>query len=239
MRILKNESCSYCGMDLREYLKTIHKKGCPRDCELKKKGKIRIALIPPPDRILGIIVSRDPTVDWLYTYLKDETDKNTCRKMLFASAIPLDLLSKVLIFMRNKRVNEDKKKSLFNVIFQKTYWTHLHKCFTDASGKGSVKFKKRNAELCANTWLEKELKCAIEENKIKFIIALGKDVQNRVEEIRKNNKWKDKDAEIINLPHPSGQNNAIWYRSQKGRYNQQRKKVEKQIIKLLKLCKTC
>jgi len=241
MRILKNQSCSYSGMDLREYFNTIHKKDCPRDCELKKKVEMEkdIPLVPPPDKILGIIISRDPTVNWLYTYLKGETDKNTCRKMLFASAIPLSLLTKVLIFMRNKRVNEDEKKSLFDVIFHKTYWTHLHKCFTDASGKKSEKFKKINARLCADKWLEKELKYAIGKNKIKFIIALGKDVQNQVKQIQKINKWKDKDIEIVNLPHPSGQNNAIWYRSPRGKYNHQKKKVEKQIAKLVRLCKAC
>lgn len=87
--------------------------------------------------------------------------------------------------MRNKRVNEDEKKSLFDVIFHKMYWTHLHKCFTDASGKESKKFKKINAKLCANRWLEEELKYTIGKNKIKFIIALGKDVQNQVKQIQK------------------------------------------------------
>lgn len=214
-------------MNLKKYLEIIKKNRCPNDCDLKKKKEIEIVLVLPPKEILGIIISRDPTIDWLYTYLKNETDENTRRKILFASAIPFSLLTKLMIFMRKMQISKDDKKCLFNVIFDKVYWTHLHKCSTDVNGANSEKFKNENAMMCANKWLKEEL-IACKKNKIKFILALGNDVKNWIK------KWKD--IKIIYLPHPSGQNNPIWYRSQKI----DKKKIEKterELEKLIKICK--
>lgn len=217
-------------MNLNKYLKEIETKDkCPEDCELKKYSEI--AVVPPPEEVLGIIISRDPTIDWLYRYLKNESDKNVRRKILFSSAIPLSLLTKLLIFMRNNHLDENDKKCLFYVIFQKTYWTHLHKCLTDTNDKVSIKFKPKNANECAEQWLTKELELAINK-KTRFIIALGKDVQTWVQ------KWKqekNKNIKVLNLPHPSGQNNPIWYRSTKCK--QKIKETEKEIRKLIKLAK--
>lgn len=197
-------------MNITEYLEALSKENCPNDCELKNNRKISIAKVPPTNEILGVIISRDPTVDWLYPYLMGETDDETRHKILFASAIPLLVITKILAFMRG-RIGANTEKCLFDTLFHKTYWTHLHKCQTDASGNISTKFKAKNANLCADKWLGEELNFAINEG-AKFIIPLGIDAQNWIR------KWKTEneiDVDILNLPHPSGQNNGIWYRSEK------------------------
>ncbi|KPL03388.1 MAG: hypothetical protein AMJ73_07330 [candidate division Zixibacteria bacterium SM1_73] len=135
-------------MTLIEYLNAVNKNRCPPDCEFKSKKDIEPALVPlPPDEILGIIVSRDPTVDWLYKYLKSENDENTRRKMLFASAIPLSLMTKVAIFMRGDKNFKNKETRLFDAIFHKVYWTHLHKCFTDTRNAPYKKEMRINAQI--------------------------------------------------------------------------------------------
>jgi hypothetical protein len=214
-------------MTLREYFRTINKSNCPQNCEFKSKD-IEPALVPPPsNEILGVIVSRDPTVDWLYKYLKSENDVNTRRKMLFASAIPLSLMTKVAIFMRGDKNFKNNEKCLFDVIFHKVYWTHLHKCFTDTK---NAPFKRRNANKCADKWLQGELDLVIN-NKTKFIIALGNPVKKWVKKW-KENEGRDKNIKIINLPHPSGQNNRIWYGFKKDKYG-----IKKKTRDLIKLCR--
>jgi hypothetical protein len=216
-------------MTLREYLMTINKNDCPPDCEFKSKKNIGIAWVPPPsNKILGVIVSRDPTIDWLYSYLSSEDEENTRRKILFASAIPLSLMTKVAIFMRGDRNFKNNEKCLFDVIFHKIYWTHLHKCFTETK---NAPFKGGNATKCADEWLKGELDLVIN-NKTKFIIALGNHVQRWVKKW-KENEGRDRNIKIINLPHPSGQNNRIWYCSKKDEYSE----LKREIRNLVKLCK--
>ena len=201
-------------MTLREYLRTIDKNNCPQDCEfIKSKENIGIALVPPPDEILGILISRDPTVRWLKKYrniMEASEEEFIVRTKLFETAIP-DLLKNRIEKFMGERIDENDKKRLFDIMFQKVYWTHLHKCFTDASGKESLKFQIENANKCADHWLEEELNFAIG-NKTKFLIALGKEVQSWVRKW-KENEGRDKNMKIINLLHPSGQNNRIWHRS--------------------------
>jgi hypothetical protein len=223
-------------MHLTRYLdEVINKDACPESCDLKGRREIEIVRVPPPDEILGIIVSQDPTVDWLYEYLKNESDENIRRKILFASAIPLSLLTKVLIFMKNmNHIGENDKKCLCDVIFQQTYWTHWHKCLTDVTGEVSSKFKPKNGKECANQWLKEELDSAIN-NKTRFIIALGNHVQSWFR-----NEWdqaKNRNIKVINLPHPSGQNNPIWYRSEKDEYKNKIINTQQWIRTLVELCK--
>jgi len=212
---------------------TIIKNECPPKCKFKtKEGEI--ALVPPPNEILGILISRDPTVKWLEKYKKIKKECNeesAVRTKLFETAIPDKLKTRIEEFMRGK-INENDKERLFNIISQKVYWTHLHKCFTDSSEKKSLKFNPKNAELCANSWLEKELRIVIENNKIKFIIALGNHVQDWVEKWRKENRDKCKGIKIIELLHTSGQNILIWNRTATKTISD----TEEQIKNLLNLC---
>jgi len=197
-------------MNLNQYLKILNKTSCPDDCELKSNIKITPATVPPPKEIVGIIISRDPTVDWLYSHLKTENDENILHDILFASAIPLSVITKIFTFMRG-RIDENTEKYLFEIIFHKTYWTHLHKCQTDFTNNISTKFNAKTANKCADKWLDKELQFAITDETT-FIISLGADVRKWVQKWEKEN---GKGIALINLPHPSGQNNAIWYRSEK------------------------
>lgn len=218
---------------LKEYLETINKNDCPEECEFESKKEIEIALVPPPKEILGIIISRDPTVDWwfFYKYLKTYPQEDIRRKMLFSSAIPLSLINKVLIFMKEK-IKENDEKNLFDLIFNKVYWTHLHKCFTDAT-KDPLKFKSKNAKKCADRWIVNELNIALNMN-TKFIIALGNNVQKWLKKWKEENKINEA-VKIINLPHPSGQNNPIWYRSEKKKYEDKIEKTEKQVRELIRI----
>ncbi|MBN2487952.1 MAG: hypothetical protein JXA98_02885 [Methanosarcinaceae archaeon] len=197
-------------MNLNQYLKTLNKTSCPDNCELKSKSKITPLTVPPPEEIVGIIVSRDPTVDWLYGHFRREEDENILHDVLFASAIPLSVITKILIFMRG-RIDESTEKELFEILFHKTYWTHLHKCQTDVTNNISTEFKAKNANTCADKWLTEELQFAITGD-TRFIISLGADVRKWVQKWEKDN---GKGIALINLPHPSGQNNAIWHRSEK------------------------
>ena len=217
-------------MNLNQYLRTFNKNSCPNDCELKSKIKITPATVPPPKKIVGIIISRDPTVDWLYSHLKREDDENILHDVLFASAIPLSVITKIFTFMR-KQIDENTEKCLFEMLFHKTYWTHLHKCQTDVTNNISTEFKAKNANKCADKWLAKELQFAITDD-TRFIISLGADVRKWVQKWEKEN---GKGIVLINLPHPSGQNNAIWYRSEK--IGKDRiSKTEEEIDRLIDIC---
>lgn len=214
---------------INKYLKSFEKDCCPDDCELKNRSEIEIISVPSPEEIFGVIISRDPTVQWPYIYLNSENDIYTRQQILFSSAIPLWLFNKIQVFMRDK-IEERDMKFLFDIIFHRTYWTHLHKCQTDINNKISSKFKSKNANRCADRWLPKELQLAIENN-AKFIITLGTDVQKWVYKWNKTNGQK---IEIIDLPHPSGNNNSIWYRTttiDQNRINS----TEEQIMKLINL----
>jgi len=215
-------------MKLNEYLEKIKKSDCPQDCEHKFNKVKEIALVPPPDEILGIIVSRDPTVDWLEHHYRKEMKS---RKELFDSAIPKQLFERINDFMAND-ITEEKKKHLYKFINKNIYWTHLHKCFTDKKGKKSIKFKNKNASSCADKWLTEELNIALKD-KIRFIIALGNDVQKWICEWRED-YCKNKNIKIINLPHPSPANVGItssWNPETKDKV-----KIEKRINTLLELC---
>lgn len=142
------------------------------------------------------------------------------------------LIKRIKNFMNTKN-SESDIADLTNTIYKKVYWTHLHKCFTQA-GEKSLKFNPKNAELCADKWLAKELNIAIND-KTEFIIALGKNVQKWICEWRED-YCKNKNLKIIYLPHPSPANVgrfSSWHPETKNR-----EKIEKRINGLLDLCKT-
>jgi hypothetical protein len=182
---------------LCDYFKNMEKTDCPVGCRLKVKKGIKPVCVPPPEDILGVIISRDPTTDWLYQNLNKEPE-NYRRKILFASAIPLSLLTKISIFLREGIVEDGLEyqynndiERLYGVIFEKTYWTHLHKCPTDIKEKVSLKFEKMNATICADTWLEQELGFAIG-NSTKFIISLGNEVKRWVDNWKREGKSRNR-----------------------------------------------
>lgn len=216
-------------MTLKEYLKEINKDRCSEECDFKWRKDIEIALVPPPKEILGIIISCDPTTDWLEEYKEAKELPNDKRREKLFKAIPEKLIKRVTKFMNMKTSDID---SLSNMINGRVYWTHLHKCFTDKRGKESIKFKNKNAQECADKWLAEELNNAIND-KTKFIIALGNYVQKWICEWRED-YCKSKNMKIIYLPHPSPANvgrSSSWLPETKNR-----EKIEKRINTLLNLC---
>jgi len=211
---------------LREFLETINKKDCPQECEFKYKEivekEIEIAKVPPPKEISSILISRDPTTKWIDEGYKKamKTSGSERREMLF-KAIPKELIGQIEVF---KGENIDIK-ALRKFIYEKVYWTHLHKCFTDTKNK----FSCTNATRCADTWLKEELCIAMANNNIKFIITLGNDAYEWIRGWKDVNKIK---IEIIKLPHPSRQNNRYWHRSEG--FENKIKEMDEEIKKLMK-----
>jgi len=146
-------------------------------------------------------VSRDPTEDFspLYEYSERFTAEER-RRGLFTSAIPYSLIAKIIRFKGADQLNCGEKDNLFRIL-ECTYWTHLHKCPTN-NKTPSRAFNKKNGVACANAWLSKEIEAAIREG-AETIVCLGNDVQSWC---RKNRSIIN-ELEVIELPHPSNQNN--------------------------------
>ena len=183
---------------------TVMKDVCPKECEFNNKEKRDlysrpIVFIPPPEKPKIMLISRDPTVNFLhlYEYAKsEEYDKKTNerRLMLFAGAIPYWLILRIVRFSEKEDAKIDVDK-LFR-IFEIAYWSHLHKCPT---GNGA-KFSKK----CAKKWLKEEIEEAVEEG-VKTIVGLGRDVEYW---LKKANVKASSKVKIICLPHPSGRSRA-------------------------------
>ena len=206
-------------MGLKEYLDEIEKNNCECGCKLEEKNHKRVCKVPPPDKISGIIISRDPPISWRTLYLENKES----RERLFC-AIPTEVFIRIEKFLC-ERITKEEKHCLYKVIDEKVYWTHFHKCFTDKKEEQSLKYEYGNANKCGDTWLKNEIDYAIEEG-AKFIIALGKDVQKWV-----NNQFKG--IEVFPLPHPSGANvgKGGWHPNSESEIN-------RQIKCLLEICKS-
>ena len=210
-------------MKLQEYLKSIDKSKCPSDCGFQSKKDIPIIWVPPPQKSLGVLISRDPTFRGipLYNYFMSE-EREFAKKMLFAHSIPKLLIERILEFM-GERISKNNSKNLFDIIFQRTYWTHLHKCFTDIK---KAPFKKSNAFECANKWLVEELSL-ISSSKQKFAIILGNEAKDFVE--KKLEKGVREKFVLISLPNPSGKTRK-WN-------DKNNKDIFREINHLLDICK--
>ncbi|OFV68787.1 MAG: uracil DNA glycosylase superfamily protein [Candidatus Syntrophoarchaeum caldarius] len=224
-------------MNLIEYLKKINKEECPEECIFKQKSP-KVAIIPPPNEILGIIVSRDPTFDWIKNYeeawkeYNETVNVENLRKKLF-EAIPKSLIERITTYKDKLNSTEEDIVCLHKMIYKNVYWTHLHKCFTNKRDK-EYEFDNKNAIICGERWLAKELEIATN-TKTKFIIALGRDVQRFVCEWRED-YCENRDIKIIYLPHPSPANvGKYWSWCPKEERNKVR--LTKRINNLLQLCK--
>lgn len=202
----------------------------------------QMIIIPAPDKPKIILISRDPTIDFIpiYEYSK-KFNNNERRRILFTAGPPHKLIVKIIRFLRKK--NKKWDQNLYHKIFRVTYWTHLHKCPTDNENK-DTKYKYERAKECANRWLKNEISEWLkdiekEKNTIHAIICLGKDVENWINKIKEKDKLikiklkklkKLKIVEIIYLPHPSDANNNTW--------KTQKKKIKKNIKKLNNILKS-
>lgn len=207
-------------MNLNEYVQCINKakcNGCKFNTNIELKSR-PIIIIPPPNKPQIMLISRDPTIDFLSIYKYSERyNSDERRHILFAVAIPHSLIVQITRFLRRENYNLMKGTKDLYKIFEVAYWTHLHKCPTDEKNK----FTKD----CADEWLEKEIEKA-KENNIQTIICLGREV----------NDWLDENVgmniERINLPHPSGANNAKWYTKKAD----EKDNIKENIKKLMTIC---
>jgi hypothetical protein len=206
-------------MSFDDYFKTVSKMNksdsCPDECEFKRLSDIPAVWVHPPQNnpFIGIIISRDPTTAFI-PYYNDAKSKDLSlwREDLFNSnAIPDWIYGRIEYFNRKYMENSLSNDELLNfkkILFNSVYWTHLHKCCTDKPGEASLKFSGKNAGYCADRWLKKEIESAANEN-IRFIITLGKDVENW---FLKNGNIipEDKNIHLYHLPHPSGAAMGAW-----------------------------
>ena len=179
-------------MELNNLLMKIREqKKCPEDCSFKNKEGFFPIVISPPKFPKIILISNDPTDDFvpIYNYSKKYAPEER-RLVLFMGAIPYQLLVRISKFYKaNPNINVD-----FNVLFKLldlSYWTHLCKCYTVKRKK--ITFSRK----CADIWLREEIN-ACKKLGAKAIVCLGSDVR----------KWMEKemigDLKIIKIPHPSG-----------------------------------
>ncbi len=210
----------------------VTKDSCPEQCLFSdEKGDLYtrpIVFIPPPEKTRIMLISRDPTVDFLPLYRhamsKEYEEKpNERRLMLFASAIPLQLILRIARFNEREDVKIKRNIEPLFKIFKVVYWTHLHKCPTDNEAKFSIK--------CANQWLKEEIEEAKKEG-VDTIVGLGKDVENWLKSVE---DWLDKNGfkekNIIFLPHPSGRNPA-WHTKNVEKKKEINNNIEKLIRKV-------
>lgn len=197
-------------------METDKERECPDRCELKGFPAVPPVWVPPPqncERPVGLIVSRDPTVAFIPTYLSSRAmSASSGREYLFASdAIPRWICDRIAVFNRlfmQSSLSEEELARFRRVLYGKVYWTHLHKCCTDKRREQSLKFKKKNAYLCADRWLRSEIAFAVQE-RVLFVVALGKDFGQWCE--RNRDLIDSSGVRLYRLPHPSRANMASWY----------------------------
>jgi hypothetical protein len=210
---------------------------CPDGCELKEGfPDIPPIWIPPPqkpDQFVGLLISRDPTTDFMPVYCCAKTKyASSPRAYMFKSnAIPRWLCDRIAEFNKEYMENQlspSEFDTIRRTLFDHVYWTHLHKCCTNKCEVGSLPFKKTNAHLCADRWLKTEIKHASREN-IAFIITLGRDVEYWFEINWSEFNVPSSTIRLCHLPHPSRANMASWHpKDDKARSN-----LEKKIRKLV------
>ena len=206
---------------------------CPDECEFKDNIKVPIVGVYPPssDKFLGVIISRDPTTRFKDPYLKARvTPERWHDELMEADAPPQWIINKIRFF-DGKYV--DDVRFLEKMMADNIYWTHLHKCCTDKLEKelDAKKFKRVNAKLCMKTWLVKEFSDVVD-YKVRFIICLGKDVENLIKPIE--GSLTSHNIRVFYLPHPSDANNGTWYSKEA----KVRDNITKNIDGLLLLCKS-
>jgi len=206
------------------------------NCKLSHLGyKYRVCIPPPPDKIRGCLISRDPTYKFwtkVETYKQVPSDQrgNLC----FKNSPPEWLFKKIVKF----DITSEEKKNLEIFLHRECYWTHFHKCPTKSRNNEDInqdemndlkedcqQFKYSIGESCANLWFKSEFDKYNLNDKI--IIALGSDVKKFF------TSWSNShnlDPEkIFYLPHPSGRC-RLWNEN-----SDQKEHIKYEINRLLKL----
>jgi len=198
-------------------------------CKFALNGRFNPIIVPLPEEIKIIIVSRDPTVDILplYNYAQlhncifDYLKVNTLikREILFVGAV-------ISTFVyRLNCVKLDKNGEYFENLIKKAYWTHYHKCPTGKLNCSNLSFDGK----CAELYLVEEIEEVVNKQ-TQMIIAFGKDVGSFLltnfakfqnQSLKKLEDMIQNSPQIISIgdkyhvdlwviPHPSGQANKYW-----------------------------
>ena len=211
---------------------------CPEECGLRDLSKIPAVWVPPPQNhpFAGMIISRDPTTAFIPYYNDAEAmPLPQWRERLFhCNAIPDWTFDKIERFSgkcMEVPLSPEELENFRNTLFSSVYWTHLHKCCTDKRKEESLNFRRKNARLCADRWLESEIEYASREG-IGFIITLGRDVERWFD--RTGNEILSWSAiKVYHLPHPSAANNGSWFPKDE----RKRKALEEKIRDLVLNCR--
>jgi len=212
---------------IEKYLESIEKSKCPPDCPFIGED-VPIIKIPPPENLKIILISRDPTTDFISLYKYAVLlDNERRRSILFTDAIPLSLIRQITKFLKKgDELTKEKEKTLFK-LYDVAYWTHLHKCPTKRENNPFLKGSWKKATICADHWLQEEISTIKE---AQLIVCLGRDVE----------RWMDDvctEITHIYLPHPSPRNNGIYSRKiSKGREEKLGKNIDLLLVALWEAC---
>ena len=191
----------------------IYRRGLCPDCLYKSlpgySDEYPVVGILPPKRLLGVIISQDPTTDFKSVYLNARGNQSSWRNLIKTDAPPKWLIEKLKIF-RYKFLDAEYASMVDRfekMVYDNVYWTHLNKCCTSKQDK-IICFRYKNSKVCADHWLENEIKDANNAG-AQFIICLGGPVKRYFED---NEALLDQIHDnIFYLPHPSGAANGEWF----------------------------
>lgn len=199
---------------------------CPASCVFQPLAKTPMVGIPEPNghKFIGVLVSEDPTVDFIGRYLDARSggkeDADGWRRPLFEKGSPPAWLIERLREIDRKHWDSGRAcqiDRLNEAIQNNFYWTHMLKCCTmknrklakiPAEERITAAFTHHRGMVCADTWLNDELSWAINQG-ASYVIALGISPEAWLK------KWKQEAPEsrrvtVINLPHPSPINRRSW-----------------------------
>ncbi|MGA2161531.1 MAG: hypothetical protein ABSG28_04945 [Methanoregula sp.] len=169
---------------------------CDR-CSLKDWHYYHPICMPSPKNIQGILISRDPTTDFIEPYKHYDHDKGLFQ---YKEAPPTWLYNRILSFMKYGS-NSHESIYLRNFLNSNCYWTHFHKCPT-LKGDKDFHFSYKHGKECAGFWFDYEYSTYNLNGKI--LILLGQDLKKYYDENPDNQLFKNNT--VFFLPHPSGIN---------------------------------
>jgi len=209
-------------IDIQLNVDTIYNKNiCQVECDFKKYGKtpiVKISLPKEPEKFLGMIISEDPTTAFICPY-KFAMRRGDTHSLIKNPAPPKWLIQRITEY-QNKYCDgqySNQIEKLQEKINNNFYWTHMLKCCTMKSKKLkalpeemriSIPFRHDRGMICAKTWLLGELKDAVNKEKVKCIIVLGKSPKTCVEQFVVESDIDD--DRFVYLPHPSSANMKSW-----------------------------
>jgi hypothetical protein len=186
---------------------------CPDECP----GCFEPVDILPPDISPGefcvIIISRNPKMDWyLDQYLWDKNlaheGGSYLRRLLYdGPGVPRDLRANISKLLRIKwpepREHEPRSELIREAIVNRSFWTFLSKCPTDAPSSAQLR-------VCADRWLDQrgELRSFIGTREKAMFLCIGPEAQEFI------GRWMDTSERSMNahlemIPLPASLGEAM------------------------------